>query len=183
MRHTMRLASFVMGLWCGCILLIGVAVPVAFHSVDSVLDTPAFEARNMIDRLGPDDARMLLRYQIAESNRSLFIFWGWMQVGFGVALLLFLLFGTATGRISLSLAAMMLAIATWMNWKLIPRMDIMSRGLDFKGPAERAGAAGQFVFLHRTFSALEGVIIVLCGILLVRFLRIRTVRRSLSGSA
>jgi hypothetical protein len=89
---TRRLAAVVISIWFGGILLVALAAPAAFRSVDNVLTAPPESVAKALKSLGPSLTREILRYQASESNRLLFDTWGWVQLGLGLAVVILLLF-------------------------------------------------------------------------------------------
>src|SRR5215471_15733202 len=70
--HYTRIAAFVLGAWLlGSVFLTFVATR-NFATVDLVLKAPPAEASRMIQSLGSNNARQLLRYLAGEENRAYF---------------------------------------------------------------------------------------------------------------
>mgnify|MGYP000704715670 CR=1 FL=1 len=68
-------------------------------------------ARRWLKRIGPDAMGDLLRYHAGEANNQIFTLWGSMQVVYGAAVVLVLLFFTNVGKWRMVLAASMLMLA------------------------------------------------------------------------
>ena len=171
MRHSMRLAAFLVGMWLGGLLVVGLAIPAGFRAVDNILKDPDPQAGNLIQKLGSDEARILMRHTVSTGNREFFYLWGATQVGLSGILLAYLIFGTSTGRVSLTLAGLMFILALWMMLWLIPQVDKVSRGLDFDRTAAHGAAGETFRALHQMFGGAELAVVLLALVLLVRFLR------------
>lgn len=171
MRHSMRLAACIVGMWLGGLLVVGLAIPTGFRAVDTILKDPGPEAGKLIEKLGPADARILMRHAVATGNRQFFYLWGFTQVVLAGILLTYLVFGTSTGRVSLTLAGVMFLLAVWMMLWLIPEVDTLSRALEFDQSVANGPTGVTFRALHRMFGAAEGAMAVLALVLLVRFLR------------
>ena len=171
MRHSMRLATFIVGMWLGGLLVMGLAIPAGFQGVDSILKSPAPQAEKLIDRLGPGDARLLMRHAVSTGNRQFFYLWGATQLALAGILLAYLAFGTSTGKVSLTLASLMFLLAVWMMVWLIPQVDKVSRALDFDRSALDGPSGETFRTLHQMFGVSELAVIALALVLLVRFLR------------
>jgi hypothetical protein len=162
-----RLAITVLiGVWFGGILIVALAVPRSFATVDQVMADPAPEAGKAIRDIGPIRARLLLRYQVSEANRAMFSLWGWAQVALALAVFGITLFGTKAQRLAVALAGAMLLIALVTNFLLVPRLEQISRASDF-APALSAGPqSDRFMVLHRGFTAFEAVVGILGAVLL-----------------
>jgi hypothetical protein len=162
-----RLAlSVLIGVWFGGILVVALAVPRSFATVDQVMADPAPEAVKAIRDIGPIRARLLLRYQVSEANRAMLSLWGWAQLALALAVFGITLFGTKAQRLAVALAGAMLLIALVTNFLLVPRLEQISRGSDF-APALSAGPqSDRFMVLHRGFTAFEAVVGILGAVLL-----------------
>src|SRR5580658_4067335 len=80
------LACWLIGAWiAGSLFMIMVATE-NFRSVDRLLAAPA-GASTQAGKLGHDDARTFLRYQVSEQNRWYFEHWEWAQIVLLLALL------------------------------------------------------------------------------------------------
>ena len=90
--HSHRTAAFLVGcLILGSLFMIFVATQ-NFATVDRVLAAPQpQEAAQMFQTLGPDNARILLRYLAGEENRLFFTSWELTQIALGVLLTALLL--------------------------------------------------------------------------------------------
>src|ERR1700722_10983742 len=142
MHHT-RIAAFLLGsLLLGSLFLVFVATH-NFRAVDAVLDAPPPEASKMIQTLGHQNARQLLRYLAGEENRSYFETWELTQIVLGVALTSILLFGVEN-RLLASLAGAMLVLALFQHFKITPDMLWLERSIDFAPPAVESQARDQF---------------------------------------
>jgi len=119
-----------------------------FRSVDRLLATPA-SATSRIEKLGRDQARALLRYQVSEQNRWYFQTWEKIQLALGIALL------AATfrqSRILLSLAAAMFALLLAERFYLTPEIVRLGRLIDF---APQALERSAFWMFHGAYSSIE----------------------------
>lgn len=165
-----------LGLWMGGILMISVAAPASFRSVEKLMgERPEIVAKT-VDKLGPVTTRDLLRYQVAETNRMMFAIWGWVQFFLSAALLLLLIFLSNAGRISLICSGLMSAIAALSNFLLIPRIVELAR-TNIKG----VGSAERFELMHAGFTTFQATILVLGLFLLFSLFRRR--ERTGSGSS
>src|SRR3984957_7269440 len=89
--HWHRIAALVVGcLILGSLFMIFVATQ-NFATVDRVLAAPPQEAVPMLETLGAENSRLLLRYLAGEENRLFFTSWELAQIGLGVLLTAILL--------------------------------------------------------------------------------------------
>jgi len=152
--HSRRVISLVLGAWLGCGVLVALVATGNFRAVDRLVAAPHGQARAQIATLGQEGARLLLRHQAAETNRTLFETWELAQLPLGVLLLSLLLFGTHESRFALLPAALMLAIVLAQHFALTPRIVEIGRLLDF-APDPQAPLRAQFRVLHGGYSGLE----------------------------
>jgi hypothetical protein len=110
----------------------------------------------MIQTLGHQNARQLLRYLAGEENRSYFEAWELAQLALGVALVAFLLFGVEK-RLLAGLAGAMLALTLFQHFKITPDLLWMGRSIDFLPAAAESQARDQFWKLHGIYGGIEVV--------------------------
>ncbi|MBZ5582862.1 MAG: hypothetical protein LAQ30_11820 [Acidobacteriia bacterium] len=138
--HSRRIACFLLGLWLGGELLLAWIAAATLRSADGLFAEPAPAAALHIKESGPAGAR-LLRYHAAEQVRDFMSDWGLAEIGLTAFLLLFLLFGTHEGKITLSIALVIVAIVLAERLALSPEISALGRMLDFAAvkayPAER----------------------------------------------
>src|ERR1035441_1442758 len=99
--NSRRLACFLLGIWMGGGLLMLWVAAESFGSVDRLLAQPHPVATAQFKALGRADARLLLRYQVAEQNRWYFQTWETAQIVIGVLFFFFLLFLTRENKFAL----------------------------------------------------------------------------------
>lgn len=155
MHHT-RIAVFLLGAWLlGSVFLAFVATR-NFHTVDAVLSSPAPEASKMIQTLGHEPSRQLLRYLAGEQNRGFFQAWELAQLVIGAALTGFLLFGVEK-RLLAGLAGAMLTLTLFQYLKITPDLVWLGRSIDFLPWTAESQARDQFWKLHRIYGGIEVV--------------------------
>jgi hypothetical protein len=126
-----------------------------FQSVDRLLAKPAPGAAQLLDKLGPAAARVLLRHQVSEQNRWYFETWGLIETAIGAALLLILLFGSTEKNFTLLLALLMLLIAILQRFALTPWMVVLGRIIDWVPIDQPSPERSRFWMLHNAFVGLE----------------------------
>jgi len=157
--HRHRIAAFLAGcLIMGSAFMIFVATQ-NFGTVDRVLAAPPDEATQMFQTLGPENARLLLRYLAGEENRLFFVSWEWAQIALGLALTAVLLLAIKN-RLLAGMAGAMLIIALFQRFRVTPEMIALGRLVDFGGGAGSA-AYSQFWRLHGLYGVLEVLKLVL----------------------
>jgi len=146
-----RLASFIIGIWLGVGVFMGVVATQNFQNVSRVITSVDLRAIDAQKKAGdPDNLRYLYRYFAGEANRYLFEQWEWAQLLLGLALLLVLLFGRTYQKLSMSLCALMLLIVVFERFKLTPAIIDLGRALEFG-----AGTSQRFNFYHALYGYSE----------------------------
>jgi hypothetical protein len=127
----------------------------SFSSVDRLLDRPHPVATAQFKALGRADARLLLRYQVAEQNRWYFEVWETAQLFIGALFFFFLLFATRENKFALLLVLMMIVGVLGQCFLLTPRMIAVGRLIDFVPPAAASRERTQFSVLHGWYWGME----------------------------
>ncbi|HEY3439595.1 MAG TPA: hypothetical protein VGK29_02540 [Paludibaculum sp.] len=165
-----RVAAVLIGIWLGGILLVALAAPASFRSVDSVLASPPESIAKAVKALGPDLTREILQFQAGEANRSMFAIWGWAQLALAVTVVVLLLFLSNVGRTALGLAFGMMLLAALMKFLLISRIAAsgsLTRPSVQTAPTE---LAERLRLMYYGFTAFELVVVTLSTMLLVLLL-------------
>ena len=162
---------FLLGLWISGSLFMTAVATQNFRNVDRLLAAPSDPARKMIQGLGHDSARQLLRYHSSELNRLYFVWWEAAQLAIGIALLI-VLARAKCGKLCIVGAAVMLAITAAMHLLVTPQVVSLGRLIDFLPQGVESSERSQFWKLHGLYSALEVVKIALAllisGLFLLR---------------
>lgn len=119
-----------------------------FHSVDRLLADPRGAAEQIV-RMGRDEARTLLRFQVSEQNRWYFETWEKVQLALGLALLALTF---RQGRLLFWLAAAMFALLMAERFYITPEIVRIGRLIDF---APQAPERRTFWMFHGAYSAIE----------------------------
>jgi hypothetical protein len=174
---TRRLIAFLLGVWLGGSLLLDIIATHNLKSVDTLLNSPPPGAAKLIEGLGHDSARLLMRHQASELNRVYFENWGLAQVLIGIAVFALLLFATQEGKRAVAISLALLVLAALMRFILPPDLVNYGRQLDFAGQHTVAGEYARFAGVHRAYGVAEvvklGLGLVLLGLLVPRHHRKR----------
>src|SRR5439155_18808783 len=116
--NTRYIACWLLGAWiAGSLFMIMVATQ-NFRSVDRLLAAPG-RADAQVGKMGRDEARTFLRYQVSEQNRWYFETWEKIQLALGVAVLAALI---RQGRLTVGLAASMCTLLLVERFYLTPEI-------------------------------------------------------------
>src|ERR1700680_2295916 len=141
-------ACWLLGAWiAGSLFMILVATQ-NFRSVERLLAAPA-GATAQIEKMGREDARTFLRYQVSEQNRWYFETWEKIQLALGLALLAVTF---RQDRISVTLAAAMVALLLAQRFWSTPESVRIGRLIDF---APQAPERQTFWMYHNAYSGIE----------------------------
>jgi hypothetical protein len=161
--HHRRIASFVAGLWiAGSVFMMYVA-SWNIRGVDSILSTPTPAASKVIDKLGPETARTLLRYHAAEENRHYFDRWEQGQMVLCLLLAAVLFLGTHVNRIMVVLCGVIFLILGFLHWVVTPELAFLGRELDFA--VGNSGGKDRLWALHWLYNGLALLNLVLVGVI------------------
>jgi hypothetical protein len=157
--HRHRIAAFLSGcLILGSVFMIFVATQ-NFQTVDRVLASPPPQAAQMLQTIGADNSRLLLRYLAGEENRLFFVSWELAQIALGIALTAILLLAIRNGLLA-GMAGGMVIIALFQHFRVTPEMISLGRLVDF-GEGAGSVAYSQFWRLHGLYGVLEVVKLIL----------------------
>lgn len=153
--HYRRIACFVLGLWLGGGVLMAWVAARNLGSVDRLLSQPNPFIAVQLKTLGPEGARLLLRYQAGEQNRWYFESWEVAQIIWGAGLLLYLLFGTTEGKVSLLLVLLMVVLAALQRLLVTPEMASLGRVADFIPPGVPSSERTRLAILANAYASME----------------------------
>jgi hypothetical protein len=136
-----------------------------------VLAAPPASAAPMIQTLGHDPARELLRYLAGEENRLFFGNWELAQLVIGVALT-FVLFSGVRRPLLAGLAAVLVLLTGTQHFMITAQMLSLGREIDFAASGTASAARDSFFRLHALYGGIEvlklALVLVLSGFLLAR---------------
>jgi hypothetical protein len=144
-----------LGAWLAGILFMDTVVIQNFQSVDRLLAKPAAPAAQLLDKLGPAPARMLLRHQVSEQNRWFFEAWGVMAVALGATLLVVLVFGSTETKATVLIALLMLLVAIVQRFALTTDMVALGRAIDWVPRDQPLPERSTFWMMHNAYVGLE----------------------------
>lgn len=178
-----RFLCLLLGVWLGASLWMAVSATQSFRTVNAILNSPPKPVTGVIEAIGPDTVRQVLRYQAGETNRRLFDMWGLSQFVIALGVFLLVLFATSAGRVAVFTTLALLIWVSIMHWLVAPRIAITSQMLEFVPPDQMAAERATMATLHRFYSIMElmklGLIAVIAGLFLLEpKRRIRSETRS-----
>src|SRR5262245_13778095 len=149
--NTRYVACWLAGAWIAGSLFMVLVATQNFRSVDRLLAAPG-SAVEQVEKIGRDQARVFLRYQVSEQNRFYFETWEKIQLALAVALIAAML---RQSRAGLILAALMFALVLVERFYLTPEIVRLGRLIDFVPQAAPAPERDLFWRFHGAYSTVE----------------------------
>jgi hypothetical protein len=154
-----------LGIWMGCSLLLGFLTLENFRSPNLVLSSPAPAEAIMIEKLGQDNARLLLRHLAMEQSRSYLGLWEDAQMVIGITLFLLLLLSSQTRMFPLLMAMAMLLVVLFQHFAVLPEMTFRGREADFPPGSANIAIQARVWTLGQIYVGLESAKLIVGGIL------------------
>jgi hypothetical protein len=129
--HTRRVITFLLGIWIGCNVLLGLIALRNFSSPDLVLNSPLPPVVKMTEKLGGDEVRLLLRHLAMEQTRAYFNVWEAAQMLLGLVLLFLLFMSSPTRILPMALVGVMVLLVLFQHFAIMPELIYRSRLADF----------------------------------------------------
>jgi hypothetical protein len=127
----------------------------SFRASDRLLSDRQYAAAPLVKTLGIANARTLLRYQTAEQNRNFFETWETAQLFLGLALFLYMLFGTTERQTPLIIVLVMIAMAALQRFIITPDLNSIARGVEFARLGGASAESDKFWALHSAYTTVE----------------------------
>lgn len=176
--HTRRLASLLLGAWLMGGLLVAFVTYTGGQTAEALLASPPAPFQKVIDTLGGvEEARPVVRYALAEFDRTIVPFWEYVEIGLGAALIIALIFGMARRWLPVLVATLMVAITIFIRIALTPELIYLGRILDFLPIYESLEQRTRQNALHTAHLGLQGVTLFLGLFLMLYILRFKVKRK------
>ena len=176
--HTRRIATFLLGAWITGCILVPLIVMYNFRSVDRLIESPSAEkAGYIIQGIGKQDARNLLRFWVSDLNLNYFWAWEWSQMALAPVLILMLVFATTRRTFPILLALVMLALTAFSHFYISAEIVYQSQGVDFLSAEAAAPRRARIDRLHVVYRSLELVKLGAGLMLAVSLFTMRTTRK------
>jgi hypothetical protein len=163
--HTRRVVTFLLGIWMGCSVLLGILTLENFRSPNLVLSSPPPPAAKMIERLGQEESRQLLRHLAMEQSRSYLAIWEDAQIGIGALLVLLLVMSSQTRVFPIAMAAAMVILVLFQHFGILPEIVYQGREADFPPGSGSFETQARVWTLGQFYVGAEAVKLLICGVL------------------
>jgi hypothetical protein len=181
--HTRRMATFLLGIWLGCGALMALLVVENLRSASRVMDSPSAPAAKLIEKLGTEDALLLLSYQASEQSRAYVNVWEEAQMGLALVLGICLFLGTQKRILPLAFCGAMLLLVLFQHFAVAPELVFRGREVDFPPGNTAFGSRTRVLLLAQVYGAAEGLKFLAGGILAVYLFLFSGRKRSRSRSS
>jgi hypothetical protein len=159
------MATFLLGAWMGCSLLVAVLVVANLNSPARTISGASPPAARLLQKLNDEDARLLLRYQAAEETRTYLYAWELAQIPLALALGGSLFLGTEKRAFPLVLCGVMLIFVLFQHFALIRELAYRGREADFPPGNRVYGTQMRLLLIQQVYAGMEAAKFVCGGIL------------------
>jgi len=179
-----RIATFLLGAWIGCSILILVIVLQNPSEAGLVVSAPVDGARALIEKMGAGEAQMLLRHFSNEQSRAFLANWELAQMVLTLVMLVTLILSGQRWALPVILTVVMLIVVLVQHFGITPDLLFYGRQADFVRQEASFSLDSQIWTLTRAYGALEAVKLLCGGVMASYFFmsqsstRVRKRRRS-----
>jgi len=160
-----------------CCLLMAVLYWMNLRFEDVLLAAPIASAAKILDHLGHDSARLLLRHFAAEQSRHYYYIWEEVQFAVGIVLGIFLASGTQKRIFPITLCGLMVVITVFQHFMISPEIAFRGRSTDFPPGDSVFGEQARLWALLQVYTVAEGIKLSL-GTVLASYLFVFRAHRS-----
>ncbi len=174
-----RLATFLLGVWVGCCVLVDVLALEGHRIATRILDIPILEAKTAITKAGDAPIAPLLHHLASEQVRATMESWEEAQFVLALAILVLLVLTDQRKPLAIGGAALMGLIAVIQHFAVTPDLTVLGRSVDFMAEAASFSTRAQMWTLTQVYGVLEMLKLVVGGVLASYFFAMEsTVKRS-----
>jgi hypothetical protein len=163
--HTRRVVTFLLGIWMGCSLLLGFLTLENFRSPNLVLSSPPPPAAKMIEKLGQEESRQLLRHLAMEQSRSYLAIGEDAEIVIGVLLVLLLVMSSQTRVFPIAMAGAMMILVLVQHFGILPEIVYQGREADFPPGSGNFETQARVWTLGQMYVGAEAAKLLICGVL------------------
>lgn len=163
--HTRRIATFLLGIWMGCSVLVGIAEIENLRFSSSILAAPSDEAAPFIKKAGGQDLALLLRYELVEQSRRYTYIWEEVELGLALVLGGFLFAGTQKRIFPVVFCALLFLLVMFEHFGITPELTYRGRAADFPPGNATLGAQMRLVAMGQIYASVEAVKLLLGAVL------------------
>jgi len=166
--HSTRIAAFLLGAWIGCCIYVDLMVLQNPRLASSALESASPPAVLIMQKLGRDEASLLLRYFAEEENRFYFSIWEMFQIPTALVLGAVLYFAAEKRAMPQILCGLMLVLVLF-QLAIQPEFSYRGREADFPPGNQTLGTKARVWALTEVWIGAEAAKL-LIGALLASYL-------------
>jgi hypothetical protein len=178
--HSTRIAAFLLGAWIGCCIFIDLITLQNARLVSSVLESATPPAVLIMQKLGPEQTGLLLRYFAAEEYRYYLLAWEWCQIPGALILAAVLYFAAEKRAMPQILCGLMIVLALF-QLAIQPELSFRGREADFPPGSQAIGTRARVWALSEVWIGAESAKLLIGAILAGYLFTYKSRRRSQKG--
>jgi len=175
--HSTRIAAFLLGAWIGCCIFLDLITLQNARLVSSVLDSATPPAVLIMQKLGPEQTGLLLRYFAAEEYRYYLLAWEWCQVP-GALILAAVLYFAAEKRAMPQILSGLMIVLVLFQLAIQPEISFRGREADFPPGSQAIGTRARVWALSEVWIGAESAKLLIGAILAGYLFTYKSRRRS-----
>ena len=175
---TRRVATFLLGVWIGCCLLVDLFALQGNQVADRIVSSQSTEIRELVSKAGAANVTPLLHHLAGERVRALLDTWELTQFVLGFLMIVLLVFTDQRKFIALGLTVAMAILTVIQHFFVTPDWTLVGQQADFLPEAASFSVRAHLWTLTQTYGALEIVKLLLGGGLASYFFAMESVKRT-----
>ena len=155
--HWRRFAAFLLGAWLAGLFFLAYMASENVKSADRLMDKPLPRAAEILEPLGDEQSRHVLRHMASEQNRYYLSRFEVIEVCIGIALTAVIFLGTHANRLAAVLSALMVAITLFLHFALTPEISYLGQQLDFVADNALPEERSRLLSLEVTYTVVAAI--------------------------
>ncbi len=162
---TRRIATFLIGAWLGCGILVSILVLQNPGWAEHLLTDPSDGAKVLFTKIGESDARLVMDYVVSEQNRSYLSTWENAQMVIAVGMVVILALSSQRRFLPIAMVCGMLGLVLFQHLGVTPELMFRGRQADFLPEESAFSVAARLRTLTQIYAGAEAVKLLLGGVL------------------
>ncbi len=176
-----RIATFVLGIWIGCCVLVDIVALEGHRIASKILDNPSPDVKDVLAKSGTAPIGTLLHHAASEQTRAALSTWETAQLVIALLMIVLLVFTDQRKILAIAMSTVMGLLVMVQHFGVTPDLNILGRSADFLTEAASFSVRAQIWTLTQIYGAIETLKLVIGGILASYFFGMEsTVKRSKS---
>ncbi|MEO8099064.1 MAG: hypothetical protein ABI811_15280 [Acidobacteriota bacterium] len=162
---TRRVATFVLGMWIGCALLLDLICLQNARFADLLVTNPADGARALMLKIGAENATSLLHHMAGQQARAFLYNWEIAQFVAAAVLILLLLFSDQKKVAPASMGGVMVLLLAVQHFLFTPQMNALGLQADFLAESAAFSVRTQLITMTQIYGVIEALKLAVGGAL------------------